>query len=61
MYRIVMEKRNKKKKNLHAGESVILDFSIENSNYFFFFYLIAVTLTHCHSLEPYPKQSKSAL
>lgn len=56
-----MEKRNKKKKNLHAGESVILDFSIENSNYFFFFYLIAVTLTHCHSLEPYPKQSKSAL
>lgn len=39
-----MEKRNKKKKNLHAGESVILDFSIENSNYFFF-YSIAVTLT----------------
>lgn len=32
-----MEKRNKKKKNLHAGESVILDFSIENSNYFFLF------------------------
>lgn len=38
MYRIVMEKRNKKKKNLHAGESVILDFSIENSNYFFFLF-----------------------
>lgn len=30
-------KRNKKKKNLHAGESVILDFSIENSNFFFLF------------------------